>query len=75
MTGRLPTKLSGVVRVGIKAVLEVRERPGYTVHMTDNWHAPRHSRCHVCFAGAIMAQRFGTDNFDTLYPGDFPAQQ
>ena len=50
--------LSAVIRVALDDLARVESDPRYKVNMTQ-WHRPIAGVCHVCLAGAIMAETLG----------------
>lgn len=53
-----PGKPSGLIRLAIVNVKKVRRRKRYVVDM-GIYHEPMGGKCHVCFAGAVMAGTLG----------------
>jgi len=52
----LPTTLSGLLRCAVEDAKKCDKDPRYTLDMTE-WHQPIDGVCHVCMAGAVIAQR------------------
>jgi hypothetical protein len=69
MTATLPDKPSALIRLALADLAAVEANPRYAVNM-DSWHKPWQGRCHVCLAGAVMANTFGADPSKFLYPSD-----
>lgn len=55
--GALPRKMSELLRLAVKDAQTCEADPRYRLSM-DDWHRYRDSssQCHVCMAGAVMAQ-------------------
>jgi hypothetical protein len=66
----LPKKPSKLIRLAIADLVKTEQDSNYKIHM-DTWHVPFHSRCHVCLAGAVMAQTLGADITKDVVPADF----
>jgi hypothetical protein len=72
----LPSKPSELIRVALEDLEKIEKNPRYAVDM-DDWHVPARgvwnasATCKVCFAGAVMACRFGADPKSFCYPSDF----
>ena len=77
--------LSGVIRLAIADLEAVENDKRYVVNM-DQWHLPKGlsrlfgffsemqdagADCVVCFAGAVMAHRFGADRDLLVCPGNY----
>lgn len=56
---KLPEKASDMIRLALKDLEAVEKSSDYRINMVE-WHRPMESQrgveCHVCMAGAVMAQ-------------------
>ena len=75
----LPRKPSDLIRVAMDDLTKVERLKGYYVDMTT-WHQRyrpgdnllnTRGLCHVCFAGAVMAQTLGSDPDKYITPQTF----
>lgn len=70
--GKLPNKLSELIRVALADLESVEGDPRYLVDM-QRWHHPdfKKNTCQVCLAGSVMAKTLGAtiDQFKTY--GDY----
>ncbi len=59
---KLPDKLSELLKLAIKDLLETEKDKRYSVDM-DSWHEydPRANVCYVCLAGAVITQTIKLD--------------
>lgn len=70
--GRLPDRMSAVVRLAADDFEAVQGDAGYEVRW-HFWHRPRpDGPCQVNLAGAVMARTLGVDREEPAEPGDFP---
>jgi hypothetical protein len=72
-TNMLPSKPSALIRVALEDLAQVEKmKKVYRVNMMTfhelDWFD---NRCHVCFAGAVMAQTLGSDPNKRTFPEDF----
>lgn len=75
---RLPWRPSQLIRIAIADFKAITRDPRYIIDM-DTWHRPAPARldcaprCHVCFAGAVMARQCGlppnVNGADLIAPG------
>jgi hypothetical protein len=70
--GRLPGRPSELIRIALKDLALVRRSKRYVVDM-DMYHFPYRSagKCHVCFAGAVIAKTMRQDWERELVPAYF----
>lgn len=72
---KLPDKPSDLIEVGLRDLEKIEKTPGYSVDMGD-WHSfyadteDSPVLCHVCLAGAVMAQTLGVPNDVDTTPYD-----
>ncbi len=73
----LPAKPSALIRVAMDDLNRVERLKTYYVDM-ETWHQndenpenAGHDTCHVCFAGAVMAQTLGAKPDEYVDPGMF----
>ena len=59
-TDTLPDKLSDLIEVALDDLEKTAVDPRYRVNM-NTWHTPHKGVCHVCLAGAVMAQTLKLD--------------
>ncbi len=66
---KLPDDPSALIRVALDDLKKCEADPAYEIDMGD-WHNPsdQYTVCLVCLAGAVMAQRLGTDPEDYSIP-------
>jgi hypothetical protein len=57
--GKLPKKLSELIRLALTDLRKVERNKNYKVDM-NTWHTPN-GVCRVCLAGAVMAGTLGAD--------------
>ena len=57
-TPKLPEKLSDLLDLAVSDAIKCEEDPRYRLNM-DTYHTPEKDGCHVCLAGAVMAQTMG----------------
>ncbi len=76
-TQKLPEKLSDLIDLALADLRKVEKDDRYAVDMAT-WHEPpgasldeEATRCHVCFAGAVMAGTLGTMPNVVVLPSDF----
>lgn len=71
---QLPDKPSELIRLALKDEDKAHHSPKYRVYM-NVWHEvytyKGQLKCHVCFAGAVMAFTLGADWKADLEPEDF----
>ena len=64
----LPDKLSELIRAAIWDLIKVEQEPDLYVVDMDLWHRYIDKKCHVCLAGAVMAQTLGAKPTVSMYP-------
>lgn len=64
-------KLWQIAEMAMVDLEKAEKTPGLKIDM-DTWHEPRNKKCFVCFAGCVMAKRFGLALTAERVPGDFP---
>lgn len=75
----LPEKLSELALLGLECLAKVEKQPGTYLVTMQHWHEPVPALsypagpCLVCFAGAVMAVRFGLSPLEWSSPGYFLA--
>jgi hypothetical protein len=71
----LPDKLSALIFLALRDLEAVEAQPQtYQVDMW-NWHNPRRSGlCHVCFAGAVMANTLGVSPLEAKHAFEYPKE-
>jgi hypothetical protein len=70
-------KPSELIKMALEDLEKCEQDPKYKIYMST-WCEMHRDQCHVCFAGAIMAQRFryenaDLDNFDVVWRNRFKA--
>ncbi len=71
----LPDKLSELILVALEDLEACEADPKYKINM-DVWYEPKGKRCHVCFAGAVMANKAPKVNLSAgLGPEFFGAEE
>jgi hypothetical protein len=69
-TAQLPNKPSGLIRLALEDLKKCLANPDYEIDM-DVWHSPTdEGTCHVCLAGAVMAQTLRLEPDGDLSPYD-----
>lgn len=73
---KLPATPSAAIRMALADLEKIEKTPGYVVDM-GNWHTPdyvdikdpfnKEVACHVCFAGAVMANSLGADKSKRIH--------
>ena len=70
----LPDKPSKVIRLALRDLFDVEHDPDYAINM-NYFHTPYvdpdWEKCHVCFAGAVMAKTLNTPIDQNALPEDF----
>lgn len=63
----LPNKPSELIRVALEDLEKTEADERYIINMAF-WHRPTSDlqKCHVCLAGAVLAQRSGASHYDDL---------
>ena len=56
----VPAKISDLIQLALDDVDKCEKDGRYVIDM-DNWHQPGVKKCHVCLAGAVMAQTLKCD--------------
>lgn len=73
----LPDLPSDLIRVALADLSRCEADPRYEVCMHD-WHAvapsPSNNICHVCMAGAVIAQTLGAAFGDDIVPSDYTGE-
>lgn len=64
---QLPKKPSELLRVALADLEAVENMPGYVIDM-GTWHSPQSDGCHVCHAGAVMANSLNVEKSFYAYP-------
>lgn len=70
LSRKLSEKPSTAIRQALGDLRKAERSRKYTVNMNE-WHTPRHGSCHVCLAGAVIANRFDADHMKDLVPASF----
>lgn len=69
----LPDKPSELIRVALKDLEACEQDDRYVIDMSA-WHSPQGRLCHVCLAGAVMAQSLGVSPHYEKVPSEFQRQ-
>ncbi len=69
----LPRKLSALLRIAVEDAKAVSKDKRYRLNM-GTYHTPNPAdgRCHVCMAGAVIAQRLGVRPTRSAHPASTP---
>lgn len=67
---RLPDKPSELILVAMEDFEKIEKNPHYEIYM-KHWHFWDEEKCHVCFAGAVMANTLKLPQTVEARPADF----
>lgn len=67
---KLPDVPSELIRLALSDLEKCEASESYAINMLD-WHLPEFGVCHVCLAGAVMAQSLGAYIGEKPHPEDF----
>jgi hypothetical protein len=70
---QLPSKPSKLIELALADLAACEESPVYVIDMVAWHHASEGGACHVCLAGAVMAQSLGIDPAVSFSPTSLPA--
>lgn len=75
MHGHLPDKLSDLIDLALVCLNKAEQNPRYQIDMVT-WHEEKvvlsgELKCHICFAGAVIAFALGENPNNFRLPGDY----
>lgn len=68
MSSQLPDKLSELIALALDDLYKCKQDVRYKIDMEMFYHASKDRLCHVCLAGAVMAQSLQSPSYENRMP-------